>query len=421
MSKTEASVFIIGTELTRGIIQDSHTQRIAAALTQLGMDVRRSVIVPDDGSIAKMLDVCLLDSDVVVITGGLGPTSDDMTRRVIADAAGVPLVLDQGAWDELYRRVGERIHGANEIQAYFPRGFRILANPFGTAPGFMGTVCRSGRTTTVCCLPGPPAEMQPMFFDRALPELARLYAPDDTGRDEYSVFLVAEAKLEELCASCRREGVIWGTRFQRYKVALYLAGGSVGARREMAEDLRRLIGEDLFLNGDVDAADLLCDLLKKEKYTISTAESCTSGWVAKLLTDRSGASEWFRGGACVYSQEAKIRLAGVPEDILETDGVYSPECAASMAEGIRKSLGSTLGAGITGIAGPDGGSPENPVGTVYFGFSAEGMQTQAVRLVFSSPRRDFIRLRSSVACCILARMYLEGRCLLDRTSCWSYI
>lgn len=421
MDYNTVSFFIIGTELTRGIIEDKHTATLALELSHLGFDVARSVIVPDDGSIEKMLDDCINDSDVVIITGGLGPTTDDMTRKIIAEAAGVSLVLSQPAWDALYRRVGENIHGANERQAYIPEGFKLLENPNGTAPGFLGYTRRGDRDVLLVSMPGPPREMQPMFFNLVLPYLARLRGHKSMVRDEYSVFLISESKLEELCNQCQMPGVIVGDRFQNYKISLYLSGGTEENRRTMERRLYELISEDLMVSGEHESFDLLCDYLREHGLTLSSAESCTSGWFAKQMTEVSGSSAWYWGGANTYSEDAKTKLLGVGKDLLAKYSVYSHECVKAMAEGILKLSGTDVAIAVSGVAGPSGGNAENGVGTVYFGLASKTMETQTVRLDFSLTRRDFIRKRSTIAASILALLYLKGERLLDRTKKWQYI
>lgn len=421
MTYSTVSLFIIGTELTRGIIEDKHTSRLCTELSHLGFDVLRSVIVPDDGSIEKMLDLCVSDSDVVIITGGLGPTSDDMTRRIIAEEAGVPLAKDKQAWDTLYKRVGERIHGANEQQTYIPQGFSLLENPLGTAPGFLGFVKKQDHDVLLISMPGPPREMQPMFYNLVLPYLSRLLGHTTPQRDEYSVYLIAESKLEELCDACKKPGVVWGTRFQPYKISLYLSGGTDSDRAQMEHDLRQVIGSELMVDGEHDSADVLCDYLREHGMTVSTAESCTSGLLSTLLTANPGSSSWYWGGAATYTEDAKIKLLDVPADLIDKHSVYSSECAAAMAEGIQKKADSDIAVAISGIAGPDGGSDENPIGTVYFGLASKNNKTQSVKLRFSSNGRDYIRRRAAVAATILAMIYLDGGQLLDRTSKWQYI
>ncbi|MFA6695724.1 MAG: molybdopterin-binding protein, partial [Sphaerochaeta sp.] len=278
MTYTSAALFIIGTELTRGVIADRHTQVISSQLTQLGYRVDRMVLVPDDGTIGDVLRDCIDNCDLVVMTGGLGPTSDDMTRTIVANLAKVPLVRNQEAFDTLYARIGQRIWGANEQQTMIPQGFELIPNPLGTAPGFKGFIPDGGRQIACVAMPGPPREMNPMFFDQVIPWLAQLIGHDDFSRSEYSTFLIPESKLEELCKSISFNGMQWGTRFQDLKISLYLVDSSEADRTEMANRLRSLVGDCLVVDGDVQPSSLLTSLLEERGETISTAESCTSGY-----------------------------------------------------------------------------------------------------------------------------------------------
>ena len=416
-----ASLFVIGTELTRGVIADKHCQVVASQLTQLGYRMERMVVVPDDGCIESSLRSCLDTCDVVILTGGLGPTSDDLTRNIVATLAKVPLTRDQSAFDALYQRMGERIWGANEQQAMIPLGFESIPNPHGSAAGFKGFIPVGNRSVACVAMPGPPREMDPMFFDVVLPWLSRLIGHNDFSRTEFSTFLLAESKLEELCRQVASQGIQWGTRFQDLKISLYLVGGIEEQRIEMAQRLRTLVGPSLVTDGDVMPASLLTDQLKAKGMTISCAESCTSGYVAKLLTDESGSSSWFWGGAVTYSNEAKMKMLGVSESTLETYGAVSAECASEMAEGILKVSLSDCALSITGIAGPTGGSEEKPIGMVWLGFAAKGKETQTVKLQFTSWGRVSVRRKASVAALILASKYINGDVLLDTVSKWQYI
>ncbi|MDY0288773.1 MAG: nicotinamide-nucleotide amidohydrolase family protein [Sphaerochaeta sp.] len=416
-----ASLFVIGTELTRGVIADKHCQVVSSQLTQLGYRVERMVVVPDDGTIEGELKACIDTCDLVILTGGLGPTSDDLTRSIVASLAKVPLIRDQGAFDALYERLGERVWGANEQQAMLPSGFECIPNRYGTAAGFKGFIPVGDRSVACVAMPGPPREMDPMFFDAVLPWLATLIGHDDFSRTEFSTFLLAEAKLEELCRQVASEGIQWGTRFQDLKISLYLVGGSEERRLAMAQRLRALVGSSLVTEGDVMPATLLTDQLKTRGKTISCAESCTSGYVAKLLTDESGSSAWFWGGAATYSNEAKMRLLGVQEQTIQAHGAVSAQCAQEMAEGMLKVSGTDFSLSITGIAGPGGGSEEKPVGMVWLGFAAKGMASQTVKLQFTSWGRVSVRRKASVAALILASRYINGDALLDTVSKWQYI
>lgn len=421
-----ASLFIIGTELTRGVIADKHGQLMSTELTHLGYRVDRIVIVPDDGTIGSVLRESIEHSDVVLITGGLGPTSDDMTRQIIAAIAGVPLVKDQDAWDDLYRRVGERIYGANERQAMIPAGFERIPNPKGTAPGFKGYfVVDEGvsETRKVACaaMPGPPAEMHEMFFHQVLPWLATLRGDGESGRDEYSVFMIPESKLEDLFDSVAEPGVMIGDRFQEFRISLYLTGSDEQARKRTAERLEAAFGPALMVPGDLQAVDILTRYLEDHHLTVSCAESCTGGLVAKLLTDRPGSSVWFWGGAATYANDAKRRILGVNPETLAVHGAVSEQCVIEMAEGLLALSGTDLALSVSGIAGPDGGTEDKPVGLVWFGFASKTRPTQAVALRMTSWGRDAVRRRAAVSALLLASLYINGNDLLDTVARWQYI
>lgn len=416
MEYRTVSICIIGTELTRGVITDKHGSMLASSLSRLGYDVEAITIVPDDGTIAPVLEESVKGCDVLIVTGGLGPTSDDLTRSSIAKLAGVPLVQDKSVYDWLYKKVGERIHGANLAQTMFPEGFLPIDNPNGTAPGFRGII-PSGEKEVVCiAMPGPPREMDPMFQNLVVPYLVALRGHDDTGRDEYSVFLIGESKLEELCEQVGIDGVAWGTRFQDYRISLYLTGEE-GRRKAFASRLKELTGPCLVVDGDHEAVSLLEDRLSEGKRTVTTAESCTGGLVGKLLTDKAGSSAWFWGGALTYANEAKRKMLGVSEGVLSSVGPVSEECALAMAEGIRTESESDLSISTTGFAGPTG----EDVGKVWFGFAGKGMEPQAVCLHFTSYGRDSVRRKAAVASFLLASAFLDGVRLLDIVCKWQYI
>lgn len=420
------SLYIIGTELTRGIITDKHTPLLTSELTRLGYSVKRSVLVPDDGTIEKSLALGVKDSDVLLITGGLGPTSDDMTRKIIAELAGVKLEKNQQAWDTLYARVGERIYGANEQQTMIPQGFEIIPNPKGTAPGFKGEIKQDGRSVFIAAMPGPPAEMQPMFYNYVQPMLAALIGYKEKERDEYSVFLIAEAKLEELCSQVADElnlrgKVEWGTRFQALRISLYINGDDSFERKAFIKRLRELTGEGLIEDGDVEAVDLLTDFLVENKMTISCAESATCGLLAKTLTDKAGSSSWFWGGVASYSKEAKIKFLNVDENEINANGMVTEKCALQMAQGIQKISDTAVAVSITGIAGPSGEEEGKGLGTVCLGFASENRAAQTVMLKMFWHAREAARRRFTVAALILTRLYLKGCNLIDIVSKWLYI
>lgn len=407
-----ASLIVIGTELTRGIIEDKHTSVVARELTRLGLHFRESVQTADDGTIKEALSFLLPHNDIVIITGGLGPTSDDRTRLSIAEAAGRKLVKNEEAWAHLEETLGERAYGANEKQAYIPEGFTIIRNPNGTAPGFYGTV----GGTLVISLPGPPREMRPMFYDSVLPLLESLYGLETDERDEYTSLITAEARLEELMESAD-SSLEWGTRFQDYKISLYVSGKTKAERDAAVGILRAITGKHRIEDGDTDALELLVETLREKKATISCAESCTGGLASSLLTSLPGSSLYMTGGVVSYSPEVKKAVLGVREETVKKDGVVSEECAREMAEGVRKRLCSDYAFSITGVAGPDK-SEGREVGTVCFAFSAEDRVTESVTIHFPSWGRDSIRRRSAVAAFILMRSFILGEDTADIVSTW---
>lgn len=436
MTFSTVSLFVIGTELTCGIIQDKHVSLLSSELTHLGYSVKRAVIVPDDGTIESGLESAVVDSDVILVTGGLGPTSDDLTRQIIADLAHVPLEKNEVAWKEVYGRLGERIWGANEKQAYIPKGFEEIPNPKGTAPGFRGffkpgyvegscgaATEQEDRQVLLVAMPGPPVEMQYMFFNQVRPFLAKLAGHENLERDEFSVYLVPEAKLEDVCEKFAIDGVQWGTRFQQYKISLYVSGACQKDRLEFEERLSKALGKGLMVPSEVEASDSLTRYLEENKLTISTSESCTCGLIAKTLTDRAGSSAWYWGGVNTYANEAKTAMLGVSAQLLADpkQGPVSPECARQMVEGTRKLAKANIAVSITGIAGPSGAEEGKPVGTAYLGFASDFRGPQVVRINITSNSRDAARRRFCTAMMILALEYAKGGSIIDMVNSWVYI
>lgn len=408
----QASLIVIGTELTRGIIEDKHTAVVARELTHLGIHFRESVQTADDGTIKEALSFLLPHNDIIIITGGLGPTSDDRTRLSIAEAAGRKLVRDEGAWAHLVESLGERAKGANEKQAYIPEGFTIIRNPNGTAPGFYGTV----ESTLVISLPGPPREMRPMFYDSVLPLLESLYGLEKDEREEYTSLITAEARLEELAESAD-SSLDWGTRFQDYKISLYVSGKTETERKAAVEKLKAAVGKHRIEEGDTSALQMLIEALKEKNALISCAESCTGGLASSLLTSVPGSSVYMTGGVVSYSPEVKKAVLGVKKETVDEYGVVSEECAREMADGVRGRLSSDYSFSITGVAGPEK-SEGKEVGTVCFGFSGKGRKTESVTIHFPSWGRDSIRRRSTVAAFILMRSFILGEDTEKIVSTW---
>ncbi len=408
----KAALIIIGTELTRGIIQDKHGPLVSKELTALGVHISEIIELPDDGSIKDIIGRAKDDNDILIITGGLGPTSDDMTRDVIATTAHVALVKNEDCWNHLLERLGPRAYGANEKQAYIPDGFSVINNNNGTAPGFFGY----GDKTLMISLPGPPREMNPMFYESVLPLIREKLNKKEEEREEFSSFITAEAKLEELCEEADPT-LNWGTRFQDYKISLYVSGKSAEERAAAIEKIRSKVGIKRLVDGNVEALDILIETLKERNLTIGCAESCTGGLASSILTSKSGASSYMLGSITSYAPSVKMNLLGVKKETVESFGVVSLQCAREMAEGVQKALCSDVAFSITGVAGPDK-SEGKDVGTVCFGFADKTGRSASVEVHLNSWGRESVRRRSSVIAFLLTDSFIKGENLQEIVNSW---
>jgi len=418
MKNKSASICIIGTELTKGIIEDKHSKMISKQLNELNITVNQISIINDDGSIENVLNSWLNNNDLIFVTGGLGPTSDDLTRLSISNVSQKKLVENKKAYDLLFERIGERIKGANYSQTLIPEGFNLLPNPLGTAAGFWGKVVNNENETLIFSMPGPPRELKPMFFNDVMPIVKDYIGYTEKSNTELSTFLICESKLEEVCESLDIKNTTWGTRFQDNRISLFVSGEN---SNRMIELLKEQVGKELILDGNIEAIDILINDLLSNKYSISCAESCTGGLCAQLLTEKSGSSSFFEGGVVSYSNEVKQKVLGVNEDTLKKYGAVSKQTVIEMATNVRSLLNTDFAFSISGIAGPNGGTSEKPVGTVWFGFSSKNLEPQAVCLHFSVTSRRGIRNRAAVAAFLLTSLYLKGNTLLDIIDKWAYI
>lgn len=416
MHKTvRAILFSLGTEITEGIIQDTHGKFLASELNSLGIRVEQICALRDGPDATTTLQEAIHGYDLIIITGGLGPTTDDITREAVASAAGVPIVYQEELFDAIERNYALSKAKANRRQARIPEGFTVIENHNGTAPGFWGVV----NGSLVAALPGPPRELRPMFFDSLKADIASFFHVEMREITEVSTFLIPEAILEDVCAELRPEAVEWRTRFQPYRISLYLEGGSSTERRAFVDGLKERFGDELVRDGEVEAFGLLSDAARSKGYTIAAAESCTGGLFGKLITDLPGSSEIFWGSFVTYSNEAKNNAVGVRERTLQDHGAVSEETVAEMAEGVRERSGADVALSISGVAGPSGGSEEKPVGTVCFGIAGEEFGVRAWTMDLGT-RRDIIRRRSAVAGALLAELAIRAPERLDIVEKWNY-
>jgi nicotinamide-nucleotide amidase len=392
-----ATLIAVGSELLFAGRRDTNGDWLAERLEREGVEViARDLVVDDPGAIAEHVRSGLATGDWVLVTGGLGPTEDDRTREGIARAIGARLERDADVAREIRARFASRGRPCGEHQlrqAERPAGAAWLANPTGTAPGFRVDV----DGATVVALPGVPSEMRAMF-DAAL--VGRFGAGSETrvrrtykigGRYESSV----DRAIEDLYA---RPGVTITILASIPGIELHVVatGASPGEaeRRlgEVAGEIERRLPDDLYGVDDDTLARIVGRRLVERQKTVATAESCTAGLVAAELTSVPGSSRWFRGGLLVYADDLKERLAGVDPAVLAAHGAVSPEVAAQLARGAARATGADLGVGITGVAGPGGGSQEKPVGTVHLAlWDSEGTETHAFRFPGD---RDAVRGRT---------------------------
>lgn len=410
-----AEIISTGTELLLGQIVDTNARFLAEKLAELGMDLFfQSTVGDNQARIAETLQHALDRADLVIMTGGLGPTSDDLSREAVAEAMNLELRLDENALEELkafFHARGREMPEMNIKQALFPAGARIIPNPRGTAPGFIV----EQNDKMICVLPGPPREMMPMFVERIVPFLKG--KAGNTGRHIVSrVF-----RLVGIGESSVEEAVKDMVENQSNPTIGFLApGGEVLIRltvkadslekaeailAEPEKEIKERLGSYIY-GTDADTLEkVVAQQLMEKGLTFATAESCTGGLIAKRLTEIPGISSSFLAGIVSYSNEAKMKLLGVSETTLAQFGAVSAETAVEMAAGARNVAGSDLAISVTGIAGPGGGTPEKPVGLVYIGF-ADQKAAKAYRYIFSGDREG-IRLQTANTALNLVRKYLD--------------
>jgi nicotinamide-nucleotide amidase len=396
--------------LTEGSILNTHFRFLGAEIKGMGFYARRCVQIPDDPDIFRReLRNAARSSVLVIITGGLGPTSDDLTRDIVAEVAGRNLRFNTSVWEDLIARYadqGRAIASTNRKQAQVPSGFQILPNAVGTAPGFCGQM----GECMVIALPGPPAELEEMFLRQAVPLIRkRFYGALDLPSGEIiaTALMIPESVLEQALQSISgtEGGMLWSTRIAHDRIVLTLRGLQPQERQRILSGLLDRFGAVRIRRGDVQPSRLLYDALLQREECIALAESCTGGLVSKLLTDIPGSSQVFWGSLVVYSNEAKQNFLSVPEHVLNNSGAVSAEVVSAMSEGLLQRTPADLGVAVTGIAGPEGGSEEKPVGTVWIS-ARHRRGGELCRGFHFHGDRDAVRRRSAVAALLLAECSL---------------
>lgn len=373
----QAELVSTGSELLSGRTVNRHAHALGGALAELGIALVRDTTVPDDPDLMRDAVQSALDrSEVVFVSGGLGPTSDDITRDVLAGLLGRRIVMDEDARERIRERcvsAGLEMNEARARQALVLKGAEVLSNRVGAAPG---ECIRLDGGRTLFVLPGPPAEFNAVLEDGVLPRL-RDMAPAPSGAER--IFMTCGAAEADIVTAFENAGLpgdglaaAFCAAPGRVEIRLRDAGGGPEALRRASESVRELLYDHIFAEERMTLAEALGRLLVDRGQTVSVAESCTGGLLGKLFTDVSGSSAWFKGGVIAYANEIKEQLLRVPRDVLDTHGAVSEPVARAMAEGVCRACATEYGIGITGMAGPEGGTPDKPVGLVYAAIASPG-------------------------------------------------
>lgn len=413
-----AEIISVGTELLLGQIVDTNAAYLSQMLSSLGIDIYyRSTVGDNAARLADTLKTALSRSDVVITIGGLGPTEDDLTKETIADALGDEMVMDAVSEAKIrafFERRGLPIAESNLKQALCPKHGQVVPNDVGTAPGALFE--EDGKI--VIALPGPPGEMIPMV-DRYVTPILSERAASTSGRSVIKSRVLRVCGIGESAAEIKVKDLLASSN---PSLAPYAKGGEVhfrvtakSADEDEAERLiagleskvRERLGEFIYGIDEETLETVVVRMLVERGLTLALAESCTGGLVVNRITNVPGSSDAFIGGIVAYANEAKTKFLGVPEETLRAHGAVSSETAQAMAEGAARNVGTDIALGITGIAGPGGGSDEKPVGLVYIALKTPS-GTEVTKNVYGGSRED-IKMRASQTALNMLRVYLMRR------------
>lgn len=413
----KAEVISIGSELVSGQALDTNSQWLSQELEALGITVAYHTTIGDQLDDHLMaFDLAARRAGLVVVTGGLGPTQDDLTREALARAAGVPLREDPAALEAiaaLFARRNRVMADRNRVQALIPEGAEPLPNRVGTAPGIMMPL----GTSVFACMPGVPHEMRVMFHEQVVPRLRsrhwieriivhrkiNLFGRGESDIEAAALDLTARDHVPEVGITVHEATISFRIRGEGATEAEALIQTESTAAQILARFGDLIVGE-----GAADVPDAVAAQLDRTGATLATAESCTGGLIGHLLTTVPGISASYLGGVVSYANQAKIDLLGVPGDLIAAHGAVSHEVARAMAEGARARFHADLAVSATGVAGPGGGSPEKPVGRVYLGLATpSGVESRQLDIGPEQPR-DIIQQRSAKIALNWVRLTLLG-------------
>jgi len=408
----DAEIIAVGSELLTPERLDTNSLWLTAQLNALGIEVVTKMVIGDDRErLGQAVRTVLARSPLLLVTGGLGPTEDDVTREAVAEALGRELVFQPeilAAIEERFRRAGRVMAEINRRQAFLIEGAEALPNPVGTAPGQWIRL----DDRAVVLLPGPPGELKPMFTDHVLPRLRAIAPPLVIRTRTYRVAGIAESDLDQRISPVYK-------RYANVSTTVLAAPGDIQVHlrarcqdereaeallEEVGHQIEAILGDRIYSSGEP-LEVLVGDLLRQRRATLAVAESCTGGLLAERITSVPGSSDYFLGGFLVYSNQAKRDLAGVPASLLEEHGPVSEPVARALAEGTRARTGASYALAVTGIAGPGGGTEATPVGTAYLAVAGpEG--TSARRFRFLGDRERVRAFAAQTALDMLRRRIL---------------
>lgn len=397
-----AEIIAVGSELLSPFRQDTNSLYLTGKLNQLGVEVIFKSIVGDSREhLTQAAAHALSRADIVIFTGGLGPTEDDLTRESVADALGLELRRDPEVLSLLEKRFAERgykMTANNMKQADVIAGATVLANSNGTAPGQWISGKYEGQDKIILLLPGPPHEMQALFEQQCYGRLQKKVPLQFIATRELKITGMGESMCDARVAPIYKAHpdvqttILAGAGEIQLHLKAQAESAAIAQERvdELADKLEEELGDNVFSDNGDSIEQIAAYYLQMRHATLAVAESCTGGLLAERLTSLSGSSRYFLGGAVVYSNELKTEFAGVPTELIAKYGAVSKETAIALAEGIRQRCGATIGIGITGVAGPTGGTAEKPVGLVFHALASE-TGTEVIQRNFPGDRK---RIRS---------------------------
>jgi nicotinamide-nucleotide amidase len=413
----KAVILSTGDEITTGKVVDTNANFLAEKLAENGIDLVSVITV---GDVPERLEwawkTAIALSDIVISTGGIGPTADDLTTETVARLAGRKLWRDDATVEHIKRLFAtiNRVMPENNLkQALFPEGAEVVPNPLGTAPGFRLPVTLDGHTSQLIVLPGVPREMKPMMENTVIPWIRA-----NRGRDTvfavriFQTFGISESALDEAVEGLikpEEARVSFRASFPQISLRILVEGKPGAAERkleELAERVRGRISQYCYAEGETSMEEVVGKVLAEKNLTLAIAESCTGGLVGHRITNIPGSSKYLLGDMVTYSNEMKMDLLGVSKATLEKFGAVSEECVREMASGARKRTGASVAVATSGVAGPDGGTPDKPVGTVCIALDADGVSES--RRYQMRGTRDWVKLLASQVALDWIRRYALG-------------